>query len=47
LISSLSRSSRFDTNHRYVTSRAERDKIEVKGLLAQRDETRAVVSCAP
>ena len=40
-------SNRRDTNHRYVTSRAERDNMVAKGWLAEGDGPAAVVMCAP
>lgn len=40
-------SNRADVNHRYVTSRTERDAMVAKGWLAEGDGPDAVVMCAP
>jgi len=40
-------SNRPDTNHRYVTSRAERDAMVAKGWLAEGDGPDTVVMCSP
>src|SRR5262249_53616154 len=40
-------SNRADGNHRYVTSRSERDAMVAKGWLAEGDGADRIVSCAP